>query len=287
MSLRIRTNAKVNLYLRVGARRADGFHGLETVFHSVSLADELEFVRRDDPEVQVTVSGGTIDATDNLVGRAAKLLQERTGISDGAAIDLRKHIPIGGGLAGGSGNAAGALIGLNELWGLKLSDDELMELALELGSDVPYCVRGGTCLARGRGEVLIPLPEPEPMWFVLGISDAPLSTAAVYGAYSENRQAPPVAEVVDALQSRELEALGAALHNDLETAAIGLRPDLMEKRIAVREAGALGALVSGSGPTVFGLCRDEAHAREVGQVVAAGFDRVEVVSSRPAIVEIG
>lgn len=285
MRVSLRTNAKLNLYLRVGARRADGFHELETVFHSVSLADELAFERLDRPGVAVNVVGADIAAADNLVGRAARLLQERTGSIAGAAIEVRKNIPVGGGLAGGSGNAAATLIGLNELWGSELTDEELMDLALELGSDVPYCLRGGTCRAHGRGEVLTQLVEPPPMWFVLGISNEPLSTREVYEAHELRPEAPPGTELAGALEAADLDAVAAALHNDLEGAAMRLRPELLEKKHAVMGARALGALVSGSGPTIFGLCRNEDHAREVSAGIARTFDRVEVVSSRPAIVE--
>lgn len=285
MSMSFRTNAKLNLYLRVGERRADGFHELETVFHSVSLADELFFERLDSPDIEVSVVGADIAAGDNLVGRAARLLQERTGSIAGAAIEVRKNIPIGGGLAGGSGNAAGTLLALNELWGLELTEVELTAHALELGSDVPYCLRGGTCLAQGRGEVLTPLVEPAPMWFVLGISNEPLSTGEVYGAHELRTEAPSRNELTAALESADLDAVAAALHNDLEGAAMRLRPKLLEKKEALVEAGAIGALVSGSGPTIFGLCRDEDHARKVSVSVATTFDLVEVSSSRPAIVE--
>ena len=285
MTMRFHTNAKLNLYLRVGERRPDGFHDIETVFQSVSLADELSFESLGEPRVDVNLVGAYIPTQANLVVRAAESLQRRTGTDQGAAIEMTKRIPLGGGLAGGSGNAAGTLLALNDLWELGLSEAQLLELALELGSDVPYCVRGGTCLATGRGEVLNSLPEPDRMWFVLGISHEPLSTAEVYRGYEPPGSAPEVPNLTDALNSSDIEAVGSALHNDLEIPALRLRPELRQKKEALEKAGALGALVSGSGPTVFGLCRDEAHAQGVAATVAPAFDRVEVVVSRPSIVE--
>ena len=288
-TLRLRTGAKLNLFLRVVGLRPDGFHELESIFHSLDFADDLEVTSTDDGRVSVSVEAGDLPALnlpsqeDNLVYRAALELQRHAAVPVGAAMKLTKRIPIGGGLGGGSSNAAGALLALEELWDLDLERQTLLKLACEIGSDVPYCLAGGTTsLVTGRGEALTALPAaPVPFWFVLGVSDEPLYTADVYAEFdrvpTDDRLAP--AAMTMALGAGDVDELGSLLFNALEPAALRLRPDLSERKRALLEAGALGAAVSGSGPTLFGVARDEAHAREIASAVAADFDRVIVACS--------
>ena len=221
----------------------------------------------------------------NLVARAALLVRERIGRGGAVEVALRKRIPLGAGLAGGSANAAGALIALNRLWAAGLGDAELGRLGAELGSDVPYCLVGGSALATGRGEVVSKLEAPQPLWFVLGMSSVPLSTAAVYRAWSPGAEARGLEPSVHALAAGDPARLAQLLHNDLEGAAFGLRPELARAKAALLEAGALGASVSGSGPTLFAVAESEAHAHEVAAGVEGVFERVAAVSSRPACVE--
>lgn len=293
MRWRVRANAKVNLYLRVGPKRSDGFHELDTVFQSVGLHDDLSFASARSPGVHLRVElpGGDLghvpsDAT-NLVTRAVTALLERTPEA-GIDVVLTKRIPSGGGLGGGSADAAAALIAVNECLELGLSLTELSELGLGLGSDVPFCLSGGAARAGGRGEVLVPLGAPgAPLWFVLGLPVEPLLTEDVYACRDriEVRHAPPPDRLIDALGAGDPAGVAAELHNDLEAAAFTLRPELQGQKAALLEAGALNALLSGSGPTLFGLCRDEPHAREVAERAGLSFRAAVAVPARPTGVE--
>ena len=288
----VRTNAKLNLFLGVLGPRHDGFHAIETIFHSVGLADELTFWPSSSSTVEIEVEpsdvgGESISVADNLIRRAAELLRARRPLERGARVSARKQIPVGAGLAGGSANAAGTLLVLNELWNLGFDRREMLEMAAELGSDVPFCLQGGTALARGRGERFVSVAAPRRLWFVLGLSDEPLMTRDVYERWDALGAAPPPssAPMRRALALGDAEEIAALLHNDLEPAASSLRPRLNEKKRAVLEAGALGASLSGSGPTVFGLGRDEEHALAIASRLHGVFDRVAVAASRPTCVE--
>lgn len=293
MKVKIRTNAKINLYLRIVGGRPDGFHELETILHGVTLGDEIEIERTSTKDVDLSirlgrdVSGRLPAAEDNLVMRVVKRLVERGAHPDGLAIRITKNIPIAAGLGGGSGNAAGVLAVLNEMLELGLGDDDLLELASSVGSDVPYCLKGGTTLALGRGEKLTKLPAPDDMWFVLGISDEPLSTEDVYREWDrlESDEAPSSALITMALGSEDVLEVARHLHNDLEAPAIRIRPELVEKKEALVAAGALGAALSGSGPTLFAIVLSEPEAKEMAASVRGVFDRVRVVSSQPTCIE--
>ena len=287
MELRVRTNAKVNLYLRVHEKLLDGFHSIETIFQSVSLGDEL-IAEKTGSDFQVTMSAGSgvaeLPAADeNIVTRAAMALAVSSGRRPEDAVRITKHIPLAAGLAGGSANAAGALVALQRLWG---TEEDLQSLALGLGADVPFCLMGGTALATGKGEVLQRLLSPFELWFVLGISAEPLSTARVYSAWTPDDQGEGAADaMVRALASGHLQAVSAALRNDLEHPAFRLRPDLPAKKESLAEAGAVGVSLSGSGPTLFALATGRDHAHELAGRCRGNFDRVEVVSSVPVCVE--
>lgn len=285
MSLTV--NAKVNLFLAVGSRRSDGFHDLRSVFHSVSLSDVLD-VALSDAGVTIEVRGGDAGQDrDNLAVKAAEAYLAAAGIDLGVHIVLEKSIPVGGGMAGGSADAAGVLIALDRLDG-SLDRGQLLEIAASLGSDVPYCLIGGPAIVTGRGEHVDPLPPPErPLDLVACVSDRPLSTAAVYERWDlvgETSQHDHLA-MVAALATGDPQQVASLLHNDLETGAFDLRPALKAGKQALLEAGALGALVSGSGPSLFGVCTDHGHAEEVAGKLKGRFDRVEVVQTRPACIE--
>lgn len=274
-------------------RRPDGYHELESIFHGIGLADDLEVRPTSSGEVEVDMQlddglSGEIPAPkENLVAIAADRLVERGGHNVGIEIKITKRIPMGAGLGGGSGNAAGILVALNELWEMNLDMDDLNEVAGGIGSDVPYCLSGGTALATARGENLTPLPSPESMHFVLGISNEPLWTRDVYRAWDELALFEDVssASMTLALGSGDAQEVALLLHNDLEPAAFSLRPGLAEKKDAMREAGALGAGMSGSGPTIFGIASDVSHAEAIAARIDDGFDRVLVVGSTSQCVE--
>ena len=292
-TVRFRTNAKVNLFLRVLGRRADGYHEIETILQVIRLSDEIEVATTDTGRIEVAMSwvdggSGTLPREDeNLIVRAATHLLESGASNDGVAVTVKKRIPIAAGLGGGSGNAAGALVVLSELWGLGYERDRLRELAASIGSDVPFCIDGGTALATARGEKLTPLPSPETIWFVLGVTDEPMLTRNVYDAWDD---LPVPDEVGSALMTLALGAgdvaeVASLLHNDLEPAVFLLRPELEKKKQRLAEAGALGACVSGSGPTIYGVAADEDHARKLAAAVEDDFDRVIVTVSQADCIE--
>lgn len=291
--MRIRTNAKVNLFLHVMGLRQDGYHELETVLHGITLADDIAITASDEPVVRVDmrldrdVHGDVPAEEQNIAYLAARGLAASGETDRGARIDILKRIPIAAGLGGGSGNAAGVLVILNEMWGLDLDERRLLELAGTIGSDVPYCIGGGTALAKARGEKLTRIPGPEDMWFVLGVSDQPLSTADVYAMWDRHQAPNEVgsAQMTMALGGGDAAEIASLLHNDLEPIAFRLRPELVPKKEALSRAGALGTSLSGSGPTLFGVAADEDHAAAIAARVQDVFDRVLVVRSQPECIE--
>lgn len=291
--VRIKTHAKLNLFLRVLGRRSDGYHEVETILHGIEMGDDVD-VRLTDTgsvEVEMTLADSVSDllppSEQNTVWHAAQHLIEHGARNEGVHIEIVKRIPIGAGLGGGSGNAAGVLVALNELWKTELNRDGLLDVAGRVGSDVPYCISGGTALATARGESLTPLPSPATMWFVLGISHYPLLTRDVYAAWEPEHANDAVgsAEMTLALGGGDVDEVASLLYNDLERPAFTLRPELAGLKERLAEAGSLGSSLSGSGPTLFGIARDEAHAREVAARVEDDFDKVVVTSSRPECIE--
>lgn len=288
----VRANAKVNLWLRVAGKREDGFHEIETVFQSIGLADELSFTLTDAPDLQVSMSYESVPPRlvprpeDNLVWRAAREMLNRTE-HRGASIGVVKRIPTGGGLGGGSADAAAVFVTLNDVLRLGLSTEELTGLAARSGSDTSFSITGGTALGTGRGEQLTPLPTPD-LALVLGLSDEPMLTKDTYERWSRGRGESSSDELVNAL-GQGPEAVAGLLYNDLEEPAFSLRPELRDKKESLLAAGALGALLSGSGPTLFGLCRDERHATEVAAACEKEglFDQVVPARTRTACVEAG
>ncbi|GII52892.1 4-diphosphocytidyl-2-C-methyl-D-erythritol kinase [Planotetraspora thailandica] len=293
-SVTVRVPAKVNLQLAVGPVRDDGYHDLVNVFHAVSLFDEVTACEAAGPELTVRVEGESAGdvptGPDNLAVRAAQALAERSGRSGGAELVIRKAIPVAGGMAGGSADAAGALVACNELWRLGLSFAELMEIGAGIGSDVPFALFGGTAVGTGRGERLTAVPASGTFHWVFALADGGLSTPAVYAECDRLRatgEAAPAelalsAPLAAALRDGDAKALGLALVNDLQPAALSLRPSLSRTLDAGRGAGALGAIVSGSGPTCAFLAESAAHAAEVAAAVeTAGVCRSAVTASGP------
>jgi 4-diphosphocytidyl-2-C-methyl-D-erythritol kinase len=257
-SVTVRVPAKVNLELLVGAPREDGYHPLSTIYHAVNLFDEVTVMSA--PEWGIAVSGPQalgvpVDGT-NLAARAAQRLAEVGGVDEPVHITIRKDIPVAGGMAGGSADAAATLVACDHLWGTGLSRPELEEIAAGIGSDVPFLLGGGTAMGSGRGEVLAPVLARGSYHWVFALSEGGLSTPAVYAECDRLRGDRPVpepspsSEMMTALRSGDARALGAALSNDLQAAAISLMPALGDVLDAGLEFGALGGVISGSGPTV-------------------------------------
>jgi 4-diphosphocytidyl-2-C-methyl-D-erythritol kinase len=273
----VRAPAKINLQLTVGPLRPDGYHDLVTVFHAISLFDEVSVSPAEADSVTVSGEGAAqVPANaDNLALRAVSALRAVTGGPGGpggVAVTISKRIPVAAGLAGGSADAAAALVACNELWHAGLSQQDLCEVAARVGSDVAFAVLGGTAVGRGRGERLTPalMPAAQYHW-VLALADGYLSTPEVYGTLDRMRgvlapapSAPELStEVMAALRAGDPEKLGQSLSNDLQAPAISMFPALRKTLAAGREFGALGALVSGSGPTCFFLARSARHATDL------------------------
>ena len=268
--LKVESFAKVNRSLRVLGKRPDGFHELDTVFQTVDLTDTLSFLEGEEGEgamggVSLTIEGAQLPADEsNLILRAARALREKFSVRRGSRIHLSKKIPIGGGLGGGSSNAASALKGLVSLWNLSPSESDLHTLAASLGSDVPFFLLGGRARGRGRGEVLTPLPDGPEEWLVLAFPPFSLSTTAVYGALS----APALTDSASQTNLRGSEIGGGPDRNDLEPAAESLREELRRLRLALSDHGATSARLSGSGSTVFGVFGDAESARRAFEGLA-------------------
>jgi len=258
--------AKINLSLDVLGKRTDGYHELEMVMVMVDLADRLEMEELPRDAVILTSQAGFLPLDEkNLAFQAARLVKERFGVKKGVYIHLDKRIPVSAGLAGGSSDAAATLRGLNRLWNLGLSAEELRRLGEELGSDVPYCVTGGAALARGRGEILTPLPAPPPCWAVLVKPPFGVSTADVFGKLrlSQIRSRPRTQAMISAIEAGDFRGICAALGNVLEEVTIPMHPMVGQIKDMMLRLGADGALMSGSGPTVFGLVERESKLARI------------------------
>jgi len=271
----VRAPGKLNVFFGVGDVRPDGYHPVASVYQAVSLFEDVVASPADDITVSVT---GDVDLADvplddrNLAVRAARMLAGVLGIDEGVHLDVHKGVPVAGGMGGGSADAAAALVACNELWGAQLTTAELHELAAKLGADVPFALLGGTAVGTGRGDELTPaLARGRIDWVLVTSPQGGLSTPTVYRRLDElrgevdigpTRGVPTVdAAVLQALRAGDAGALAAAAHNDLQAAALSLRPDLADVLAAGRAAGAHGGFVSGSGPTVAFIADGAEHAR--------------------------
>lgn len=276
MTVRVRVPGKVNLALRVGDTTPDGYHELGTIFQAVSLSDEIVAEPMPAGEFKLAFQGEgsaflPVDDT-NLAMRAAKLVASHFDVADaGCSLTIRKRIPVAGGMAGGSADAAGTLLACNELWGVGASREELRVLAAQLGSDVPFLLVGGTVHGTGRGEVLEPMVALGTYHWVFALSHGGLSTPSVFREYDRlfpprPTELPPA--LVEALETGDVAAVGANLINDLQDAALSLQPNLHHTLQLGLEAGALGAIVSGSGPTCAFLTASDEDAEELSETLA-------------------
>ncbi len=286
----VETAAKINLCLRVLGRRADGYHEVETILHSVGVWDRI--ILCDHPtEISITVlRGDAPQGEDNLCWQAAARLAEHTGTKRGVSIMVEKTIPPRSGLGGGSSDAGATLVAVDRLWGLDVRPDELESIAAGLGADVPFFLRGGCCLARGKGERLVPCPEIA-AWIVIIVPERGVSTAQAYaalrrGATLGRRRTPsrPIKRMLDTLKTcdplgREatgLTAVAGALHNDFEKAKIVGVDDALRAKADLLQAGCIGAAMTGSGSAVFGFARDQAHADEIAAALRETWSWVTV-----------
>lgn len=283
----VRAPGKVNLSLAVGGQDERGYHQLATVFQAVGLYETVTAARWEagapDPgALELTLSAHVagsvpLDGT-NLVLRAAELLRERWGITEGARLHVEKHVPVAGGMGGGSADAAATLLALSLLWGIDAPAEELRALGGILGADVPFAMIGHTALGRGKGDDLTSVLTSGSWHWVLAVPGGHLSTPQVYARFDalirEHGRTvaavpEPDAAQLQALRAGDVALLGQTLHNDLQGAAFSLDPSLEPIIVAAEQAGACGAIVSGSGPTIAVLAHDEAHARSLREVLRA------------------
>jgi len=258
--------AKINLSLDVLRKREDGYHEVEMIMTMVDLADRIEMQELPRDTIIISSQAGYIPLDEkNLAFQAARLIKDRYDVKQGVYIHLDKKIPVAAGLAGGSSDAAATLRGLNRLWKLGIPTEELQKLGAELGSDVPFCVTGGTAIARGRGEQLEPIGSPPQCWVVLAKPPINVSTADVYGRLNAGRIShhPSTEEMTTAIREKNFQKVCANLGNVLEEVTLELYPEVRQLKSVMQRLGADGVLMSGSGPTVFGLCAKESKAIRV------------------------
>lgn len=275
--VRVQVPAKINLALCVGARQDDGYHQLGTVFHAVSLCDEVIARPTSAPGITLTVRGEGASAVplngQNLAHKAAQLLLDRfAGVEGGIELELRKQIPVAGGMAGGSADAAATLLACSIAWDLDTNPAELHDLAAELGSDVPFALHGGNALGTGRGTELMPLLSRGTYHWVLALAHGGLSTPAVFARFDELGHAGDTTvpeAMLNALATGDVRGVAGQLRNDLQAAAIDLRPELGDVLEYGVRAGALGAVLSGSGPTCAFLAESEEQAMDVATALSA------------------
>lgn len=265
-----RAYAKINLGLDVLRRRPDGYHEVKMVMQTVDIYDDLFLEKTEKPGVELQIEGSELTAgKDNLICRAAELFMEEKGIAGGVKIRLVKRIPIAAGMAGGSSDAAATLRGMNELWETGCSAQELQELGVRLGADIPYCVVGGTMLSEGIGEILTPLPAPPECVLLIAKPEISVSTKFVY----ENLHAdtlkshPDIDGMAEAIRRRQLEGITERMGNVLETVTTKTYPVIEEIKTVMKEKGAENALMSGSGPTVFGIFGQKEQAEAAAAIL--------------------
>ena len=289
--LTVRAPAKINLHLGVGAPREDGYHPLVTVYQAVGLYDDVTARTAGDWGLAMSVpdwigEAAVPPAGENIVDRAADLLAAHHGVGRRGSVHIAKDIPMAGGMAGGSADAAAALVALDRLWGLDTSDDDLLALAAQLGSDVPFALLGGTALGTGRGEHVTPVDDRGTWWWVVVPAEVGLSTPEVYRHFDKMfpdapSQPVPADALLRAIADGDAWALADALHNDLEAAAIDLRPELGKLIEQGEGAGALRGIVSGSGPTCVFLCGSADHARDLAAELSNAGHAVVLAANGP------
>lgn len=271
--LKLKAMAKINLGLDVLRRRGDGYHDLRMIMQTVYLYDQIEMSKDAQPGITVTTNLSFLPTgPDNLAYRAAKLLADEFGIAQGVQIHLKKYIPVAAGLAGGSSDAAAVLVGMNRMFELGLSKQELMERGVKIGADVPYCIMRGTALAEGIGDVLTRLPAAPDAFVVLAKPPVHVSTAFVYGNLKADQLAyhPDIDAQVQAIREGDLYAMASLMGNVLETVTVPAYPVIDEIKDDMKRMGALNAMMSGSGPTVFGLFDDEKKAQAAYEALNQG-----------------
>nr|WP_263323944.1 4-(cytidine 5'-diphospho)-2-C-methyl-D-erythritol kinase [Neobacillus sp. Marseille-Q6967] len=279
MKLLVKAPAKINLSLDVLHKRPDGYHEVEMIMTTIDLADRVELTLLEEDTIHILSQNRYVpDDQRNLAYQAAQLLKERFQIKKGVEITIEKTIPVAAGLAGGSSDAAATLRGLNKLWDLGLSMEELAELGSEIGSDVSFCVHGGTALARGRGEKITPLPAPPTCWVILAKPFIGVSTAEVYRRLDLNgMQHPDIKQMVKAIEDNDYQKVCQNVGNVLEDVTLNLYPEVALIKDQMKRFGADAVLMSGSGPTVFGIVQHDSRMHRIYNGLRGFCDQVFAV----------
>ncbi|MCI9126922.1 MAG: 4-(cytidine 5'-diphospho)-2-C-methyl-D-erythritol kinase [Eubacterium sp.] len=268
--LELKAYGKINLGLDVIRKRPDGYHDLDMVMQMVDVYDDVILTRIEGAEIVVRTDTAVLsNGKDNLAYMAAKMLMDEFGIDQGLEITIRKRIPIAGGMAGGSSDCAATLTGVNQMFDLGLSTEELMERGVRLGADVPYCILGGTAIARGIGDILTPLPTPPKCHVIIAKPPVSVSTAFVYGNIKPDKikKRPDIDGMVSAIRTQDLYKLAKSLYNVMEDITVPQYPIIQEIKMVMLNNGALNSIMSGSGPTVFGLYDDKGKAEQTVELL--------------------
>lgn len=263
--LQLKAYGKINLGLDVIRKRPDGYHDLDMIMQMVDVYDDVILTKKEDDEIVVKTDAAVLsNGKDNLAYMAAKTLMDEFGINQGLEIKINKRIPIAGGMAGGSSDCATTLIGVNQMFDLGLTKEELMERGVKLGADVPYCILGGTAIARGIGEILTPLPTPPQCYVIIAKPPVSVSTAFVYGHIrpDEITKRPDIESMASAIKDQDLYKLSSLLYNVMEDVTVPEYPIIQDIKDVMLNGGALNSIMSGSGPTVFGLYDDKQKAEK-------------------------
>lgn len=262
MEISLKAYGKINLGLDALRRLPNGYHEVDMIMQSVGIWDDLTFAVTEDDRIEILPAIDGVANEDNIIYKACRLIKDTYGIEGGVTVTLGKHIPVAAGMAGGSTDAAAALKAMNELFGLGLSQERLMELGVKLGADVPYCIMGGTARATGIGEVLTPLTPMPDCCILIAKPPVSVSTAAVYRGLKVNELAehPDIDGMAAAITTGSLGGITSRMANVLETVTVPMHPEIETIKNVMKEGGAANALMSGSGPTVFGIFEDEAAA---------------------------
>ncbi|MDG5789977.1 4-(cytidine 5'-diphospho)-2-C-methyl-D-erythritol kinase [Evansella sp. AB-P1] len=275
----VKAPAKINLTLDVVRKRDDGYHDVEMIMTTVDLADRIKLVSLDEDQIIVDVTKGYVPSNENnLAYIAARELKDRLGIKQGVSIFIDKQIPVSAGLAGGSTDAAAVLRGLNDMWELGLSIEELADIGLSIGSDVPFCVHGGTAIARGRGELLEFLPTPPPCWVILVKPSVGVSTKDIYERLNVSELKHPDTEgMVNAITNQDFNGVCSRLENVMEKVTFELHPKVEILKERLIQYGADGVVMSGSGPTIFAITQNEHRAIRLYNSLKGFMEEVYVV----------
>ena len=263
--IRLKAMAKINLGLDVVRRREDGYHEVRMIMQTVNLYDKLVITVSEEPGIRLTTNLGFLPVNeDNLIYKAARLLMDEYDIKKGVDIQLQKFIPVAAGMAGGSTDAAATLIGMNRLFRLNLSRQQMMDYGVKLGADVPYCIAGGTALSEGIGEILSPLPDVPKGYVLVAKPGINVSTRFVYTnlKLNEETEHPDIDAQIEAIKEQDFRKMAGLMGNVLETVTIPAHPIIQEIKDFMMREGAVNAMMSGSGPTVFGLYEDKQLAEK-------------------------